>query len=154
MSSTCVQFFSFFYLYIQSLKTNPEITVSDGGAQADPIVNIGLSAKSWTCIADIIPSSTPGETARLAERTMEKMIQFALKDAKGAVVIEPIPDQLIEQNGQEIRTYSDEGHRAQLRATPGATRRAKSSGHHLVVSFASENQDVLARLESIGSKRT
>jgi uncharacterized protein YbjQ (UPF0145 family) len=117
-------------------------------------IEVGLAANSWTCIADVVlPRTGPGSIS-LLEGDVEAMIRAALDGAKGSVVIEPIPDQLIEKNGQEIRTYSDKGLRAQLRAAREATKSAKSNGNNLVVSFASENQEVLTRLKSISSKGT
>ena len=114
-------------------------------------IEVGLAAKSWTCIADVVlPRTGPGSIS-LLEGDVEAMIRAALDGAKGSVVIEPIPDQLIEKNGQEIRTYSDKGLRAQLRAAREATKSAKLNGSNLVVSFACENEEVLKRLKSTWS---
>ena len=114
-------------------------------------IQVELAAKKWTYIADVAPPRAGVGTASLVTDDVENMIRAALKGAEGSVVIEPIPDEISEKNGQEIRTYSDEGLRAQLQAAREATTSAKLNKKNLVVSFACENEEVLKRLKSAWS---
>jgi hypothetical protein len=112
-------------------------------------IEVGLAAKSWTCIADpVLPPTGSGEI-KLAESNLEQMIRAALDGAKGSVVIEPIPDKLVEKNGKSVRTYSEEGLRAQLLAAREAVKSAKNAKVSLVVSFACEDKEVLNKLKNL-----
>jgi hypothetical protein len=112
-------------------------------------IEVGLAANSWTCIADVVlPRTGPGSIS-LPEGDVEAMIRAALDGAKGSVVIEPIPDQFIEKNGKSVRTYSEEGLRAQLLAAREAVKSAKNAKVSLVVSFACEDKEVLNKLKNL-----
>ena len=125
----------------------------DASACVSQSTDVGLAAKSWTCVADRVLPPTGGGNAKLTESDLEKIIGVALQGKKGAVVLEPLPDQLVERHGKKVRTYTDEGLSAQLRAARQATKAAKTAGHNLVVSFACENKDVLNRLKSRWSEK-
>lgn len=130
-----------------------------GGKSVNPAacvsqrIEVGLAAKSWTCIADpVLPPTGSGEI-KLAESNLEQMIRAALDGAKGSVVIEPIPDKLVEKNGKSVRTYSEEGLRAQLLAAGEAVKSAKNAKVSLVVSFACEDKEVLNKLKNLKTKK-
>ena len=123
-------------------SVNPAVCVSQR-------IEVGLAAKSWTCIADpVLPPTGSGEI-KLAKSNLEQMIRAALDGAKGSVVIEPIPDKLVEKNGKSVRTYSEEGLRAQLLAAREAVKSAKNAKVSLVVSFACEDKEVLNKLKNL-----
>jgi hypothetical protein len=129
----------------ESMKNGKRIDASEWVSQSTDVQH---AAKSWTCIADMVLPPTGGGKAKLAESDVEKIIGFALQGKEGAVVLEPLPDQIVEKNGKTERTYTDEGLSAQLRAARQATIDAKAAQRNLVVSFACENEEVLNRLKS------
>lgn len=134
----------------KSMKKGNGINASDWVSQSNDVQH---AAKSWTCIADMVLPPTGVGKAKLAESDVEKIIGFALQGKEGAVVLEPLPDQIVEKNGKTERTYTDEGLSAQLRAARQATIDARAAQRNLVVSFACENEEVLNRLKSRWNKK-
>lgn len=120
----------------------------DASAYVSQSTAISHAAKNWTCIADMVLRPTRSGEDTLKKDAVENIIRHALQGKEGAVVLEPIPDKIIEKNGKTERTYTDEGLRAQLRAALQATLDAKTANRNLVISFACENEDVLNRLKS------
>ncbi len=107
---------------------------------------VGLAAPAWTCFTDLQIPAVGTNRATLSSAILGDLLEQAVRGASGAVVIEVIPDQAVEQHDILTRSYSDAGLVAQMQAAWELVNDAKGK---LGITFACKDRAVLERMQAL-----
>ncbi len=111
-------------------------------------IDVKLAAEKWTCVTDLEIPRVGANQAQISQKDLFSLLKQAIADKTGAVVVEVIPDRVLDSHGKVMRSYSDDGLKAQLEAARVMVKAAKSEDRDLVITFACKDRLVLTRMKA------
>ena len=107
------------------------------------------AATTWTCVTDIELPELGTNRTKLSPDHLSRVLEDSIRGKRGAVVVELMPDRLVEVHEKRQYSYSLEGLKAQILTARELVNQAKNDKTPLVITFACEDASVLDWMKTV-----
>jgi hypothetical protein len=107
------------------------------------------AATTWTFVTDIELPELGTNQASLSPDHLSRVLKDSIRGKRGAVVVELMPDRLVEIHEKRQYSYSLKGLKAQILTARELVNQAKNDKTPLVITFACEDASVLDWMKTV-----